>query len=59
MYNVNEIEIIINSCNSVEELYAVSACFQFLIKNEHQKRSAFLSIYTLVRFGELEKLNEL
>jgi hypothetical protein len=55
MYTNSEIEIIVKNCNTMAELYAVSACFAFLIQNKYQKRSAFLEVQTHFRFRKLEK----
>lgn len=56
MYTNNEIEIIVDNCRNMAELYAVTSCFAFLISNNYQQKSGYLTIKTQLRFRELEKL---
>ena len=56
MYTNSEIEIIVNNCRNVAELYAVAAVFTFLIENKYQPKSGFLSVRTHLRYRELENL---
>lgn len=55
MYTNSEIEIIVNNCITIAELYAVAACFKYLIDNKYQKRSAFLEVQTHLRLRHLER----
>ena len=56
MYTNNEIEIIVDNCNTMQELYAVTKSFAYLIEHKYQKKSGYLMVKTQLRFRELTRL---
>ena len=54
-YSKQEIETIVNNCNTDIQLYDVCASFNYLIENNYLQRSFHLNTITHLKFIELVK----
>ncbi len=56
MYTDKEIKVIVENCNTTEELLYACRLFAMLIFLKDMKKSLFLTLTTQLRFRELENL---
>lgn len=53
MYTKLEMSIIFKNCKTIEELYAVTRCFAYLIEKNHMRKSRFLEISANLRLRKI------